>query len=129
PSIPLITALQDMGAKVRAYDPIAMEQAKEVLTGVTYCQDPYDCVEGADAAVIVTGWEKFRAPDVERVRDLMACPVLVDLRNVYRPEEMEKHGFAYAGIGRVSTHQPPKILVVSGRLRSLSDAMSGDGSG
>src|SRR5256714_13232414 len=67
PSIPLITALIDMGAKVRAYDPIAMEQAKQVLSGVTYCQGPYDCVEGADAAVIVTEWEQFRALDLERV--------------------------------------------------------------
>src|SRR5262245_65862989 len=61
PSIPLITALQDMGAKVRVYDPVGMEQAKQVLANVTYYQGPYDCVEEADAAVIVTEWEQFRA--------------------------------------------------------------------
>src|SRR6266481_5976462 len=89
PSIALITALQDMGARVRAYDPVGMEQAKQVLVDITYCRDPYDCVEEADAVVIVTEWEQFRALDLERVRDLMACPVMVDLRNVYRPEDMK----------------------------------------
>jgi UDPglucose 6-dehydrogenase len=109
PSIALITALKDMGAQVRAYDPVGMEQAKQVLTDVTYCRDPYDCVEEADAVVIVTEWEQFRALDLERVRDLMACPVMVDLRNVYGPEDMKKHGFAYTSIGRLSI-QPPVNL-------------------
>jgi UDPglucose 6-dehydrogenase len=86
-----------------------MEQAKQILTDVTYCRDPYDCVEEADAVVIVTEWEQFRALDLERVRDLMACPVMVDLRNVYGPEDMKKHGFAYTSIGRLST-QPPVNL-------------------
>jgi UDPglucose 6-dehydrogenase len=124
PSVPLITALQDMGAKVRAYDPVGMEQAKQVLGEVTYCQGPYDCVEEADAAVIVTEWEQFRALDLERVRDLMACPVLVDLRNIYRPEDMKRHGFVYTCVGRVSTHQPAKVYVQSGQLQPLSRALS-----
>ena len=113
PSIPLITALQDMGAWIRVYDPMGMEQAKQILTDVTYCQDAYECVEEADAAVIVTEWEQFRALDLERVRDLMACPVLVDLRNIYRPEEMKKRGFAYAGVGRSLTYQPVGIDIPS----------------
>src|SRR5256884_2253427 len=98
PSIPLITALQDMGAKVRVYDPAGMEQARQVLADVTYCRGPYDCVEDADAVVIVTEWEQFRALDMERLRDLMACPVVVDLRNIYCPEDMKKRGFAYASV-------------------------------
>ena len=102
PSIPLITALQDMGAKLRVYDPIGMEQAKLHLTDVSFCQGPYDCVEEADAVVIVTEWEQFRALDLERLRDLMACPVMIDLRNIYRAEEMMKYGFAYTCIGRGS---------------------------
>jgi len=110
PSIALITALQDMGARVRAYDPVGMEQAKQVLADVTYCRDPYDCVEEADAVVIVTEWEQFRALDLERVRDLMACPVMVDLRNVYRPEDMKKYGFAYTSIGRLPTQQPVNLV-------------------
>jgi UDPglucose 6-dehydrogenase len=115
PSIPLITALQDMGAKVRAYDPVGMEQAKQVLIDVTYCRGAYDCVEGADAAVIVTEWEEFRALDLEHMRDLMACPVLVDLRNVYRPDEMGKHGFLYSCVGRACTNQPLEVPMPSGR--------------
>src|SRR5258708_12198782 len=83
PSIPLITALQDMGAKVRVYDPAGMEQARQVLANVTYCRGPYDCVEEADAVVIVTKWEQFPAPPLEPLRDLSACPVVVDLRNIY----------------------------------------------
>src|SRR5215468_3724428 len=110
PSIALITALQDMGARVRAYDPVGMEQAKQVLADVTYCRDPYDCVEGADAVVIVTEWEQFRALDLEHLRDLMACPVMVDLRNVYRPEDMKKYGFAYTSVGRPPTKQPVNLV-------------------
>src|SRR6195256_5475965 len=124
PSIPLITALQDMGAKVRAYDPVGMEQAKHVLSDVTYCHGPYDCVEEADAVVIVTEWEQFRALDLERLRDLMACPVMVDLRNVYRPEEMKAHGFAYTCVGRVPTHQPVNVYVPPSRTESLTRAPS-----
>jgi UDPglucose 6-dehydrogenase len=100
PSIPLITALQDMGAKVRAYDPAGMEQAREVLPDVAYCEDPYRCAQDADALVIVTEWEQFRALDLDRLRDVMARPVMVDLRNVYRPDEMAKHGFIYDSVGR-----------------------------
>jgi UDPglucose 6-dehydrogenase len=100
PSIPLITALQDMGVKVRVFDPVGMEQAKQVLNDVTYCEGPYHCVEDADAAVIVTEWEQFRALDFERIKGLMACPVIVDLRNIYRPEDMKNQGFAYVCVGR-----------------------------
>ena len=87
-----------------------MEQAKQVLTDVTYGRDPYDCVEEADAVVIVTEWEQFRALDLERVRDLMACPVMVDLRNLYTPEDMKKYRFAYISIGRLPTQQPVNLL-------------------
>ena len=100
PSIPLITALQDMGGKVRAYDPAGMEQAKAVLGNVAFCQDAYDCAEGASALVIVTEWEQFRALDFERLKGVMARPVLVDLRNIYRPEEAARAGFVYESVGR-----------------------------
>ncbi len=100
PSIPLITALHDMGAKVRAYDPAGMEQAKQVLPGVTYCENPYACAKGADALVIVTEWEEFRALDLEQLKSMMAQPVIVDLRNIYRPEDMAKLGFVYRSVGR-----------------------------
>ena len=78
-----------------------MEQAKAVLPGdVTYCGDAYECVEGADATVIVTEWDTFRALDLDRVRTLMKTPVLVDLRNIYRGEQVREKGFVYADIGR-----------------------------
>jgi len=102
PALALITALQDMGARVRAFDPAGMRQAETLLNNVVYCENTYDCAEGADALVITTEWEQFRALDLERLHNLMACPVVVDLRNVYRPEEMHRHGFAYSCVGRPS---------------------------
>jgi UDPglucose 6-dehydrogenase len=100
PSIPLITGLDELGAKVRAYDPAGMEQAKQILPGVTYCENPYACAQGADALVIVTEWEEFRALDFAQLKVAMARPVIVDLRNIYQPEEMTKHGFTYHSVGR-----------------------------
>jgi UDPglucose 6-dehydrogenase len=100
PSIPLIAALQDMGAGVRAYDPAGMEQAKQVLSGVTYCEGPYECAAQADALVIVTEWEQFRALDLDQLKRSMKAPVIVDLRNIYRPDEMRQRGFIYESVGR-----------------------------
>ena len=103
PSLAIISALQDMGAQVRAYDPAGMRQAQELLKDVTYCESAYECAEAADALVIATEWEQFRALDLARLHDLMACPVVVDLRNIYRPADMHNHGFAYACVGKSST--------------------------
>ena len=102
PSLALITALQDMGARIRAFDPAGMSQAQAVLKNITYCADAYDCAEAADALVIATEWEQFRALDLDRLRDLMACPVVIDLRNIYEPDDMNRRGFAYACVGRSS---------------------------
>jgi UDPglucose 6-dehydrogenase len=100
PAIAVIQALQDGGAVVRAFDPEGTEQAKLVLTNVDYAQNPYDCLTGADVAVLITEWDAFRALDMDRVRNVMKTPALVDLRNVYRPEEMARRGIAYTSIGR-----------------------------
>jgi UDPglucose 6-dehydrogenase len=100
PSIPLVTGLLDMGAKVRAFDPVGMEAAKRELPDIMYCDDAYACAEGADALVIVTEWVQFRALDLNRLKQTMKQPVVVDLRNVYRPEEMAAAGFVYEGVGR-----------------------------
>jgi UDPglucose 6-dehydrogenase len=100
PSVALVAALQDMGATVRAYDPVGMEQAKSVLNGVVYCDGPYICAEGADALVIVTEWEQFRALDFERLKEVMAKPILIDLRNIYMPDEVARHDFLYDSVGR-----------------------------
>jgi UDPglucose 6-dehydrogenase len=100
PSIPLVTGLLDMGAKVRAHDPVGMEQARRELPDIEYCDDPYSCALGADALVIVTEWVQFRALDLERLKREMAQPVVVDLRNIYRPKDMADLGFIYESVGR-----------------------------
>jgi UDPglucose 6-dehydrogenase len=100
PAIPLIKELQDLGANVRAYDPAGMEQAKSQLPEVTYCGGAYAAAEGAEALVIATEWEQFRALDLARLKSIMARPVVVDLRNIYRVEEMRRAGFRYVAVGR-----------------------------
>lgn len=100
PSIPLVTGLLDHGAQVRAYDPVGMDQAKHELPDIFYCEDPYACAKGADALVIVTEWVQFRALDLARLKREMVSPVIVDLRNIYRRDEMEELGFVYESIGR-----------------------------
>ena len=100
PSIDIVTTLQAAGAKVRAYDPQAMEQARQVLSDVTFCQNAYLCAEGASALVIVTEWDAFRALDLARVKDALSEPVIVDLRNIYSPSDMRQRGFHYFSVGR-----------------------------
>jgi UDPglucose 6-dehydrogenase len=100
PAIPLITALQDLGATVRAYDPAGMEQAKPQLKAVQYCSGAYMAAEGAHAIVIATEWEQFRALDLDRLKTVMAQPVIVDLRNIYRADEMKRAKFRYVAVGR-----------------------------
>jgi UDPglucose 6-dehydrogenase len=100
PSIPLITALQDMGADIRVFDPVGMPQAKKVLENVTFCKNAYECARTAHAVVIVTEWEQFRALDFKELASIMASSVIVDLRNIYLPEEVRQNGFHYCGVGR-----------------------------
>ncbi|KMO29316.1 UDP-glucose 6-dehydrogenase, partial [Methylobacterium variabile] len=100
PSLAIIAGLQDAGARVVAYDPEGMEQARPLLREVEYASDPYACAQGAHALVIVTEWDAFRALDLRRLRAAMAEPILVDLRNVYRPDDVRRHGFTYASVGR-----------------------------
>ncbi len=104
PSIPLVTGLLDAGARVRAYDPVGMEQARRELPDIEYSEDPYECARGADALVFVTEWAQFRALDLARLKREMAGSIVVDLRNIYNPQEMEIHGFIYEGIGRGANH-------------------------
>jgi len=99
PSLAIVTALEDAGAKVRAHDPAGMDQARGQLPDVTLCADPYECARGAEALVIVTEWDAFRALDFKRLAELMASPSIVDLRNVYRPEDVRRRGFRYVGVG------------------------------
>jgi len=99
PAISIIQTLLDGGAEVTGYDPEGMENAKGLLSGISFAEDPYAAAEGADAVVIVTEWNQFRALDFNRLKKTMKAPVLVDLRNIYRRPDIERHGFAYHNIG------------------------------
>ncbi len=99
PSLAIIPALQDKGAKVQAFDPEGHE-AEKLLKDVDFKTDPYAVAEGADVLVIITEWDQFRALDLDRIKLVMNKPVLVDLRNIYKPADMRARGFAYSSIGR-----------------------------
>jgi len=99
-SLTIIPALQAEGANVRAYDPEAMEEAKKLLTNIEWCTNAYETMENADCLVILTEWNEFRALNLERVRKLLAKPVIVDLRNIYEPEDIAAKGFDYTCVGR-----------------------------
>jgi UDPglucose 6-dehydrogenase len=103
PSIALVKFLVDEGAHVRAYDPEAMEKAKSVLPEITYCSNPYQAAEGADAIVIVTEWDEFRRLDWDRLLSSVEQPLVIDGRNVFHPEEISRNGFRYVSIGRADT--------------------------
>jgi len=100
PAITVIQTLQDAGAKVTAYDPEGMANAKPLIEGIDYAQGPYEAAQDAEALVIVTEWNQFRALDLARLKSTMKSPVLVDLRNIYRADEVTAHGFSYSSIGR-----------------------------
>lgn len=100
PSLTIIPHLQEKGASIIAYDPEAMDNASSLLKDVTYRDGPYDCMEDADALVILTEWDQFRALDMRRVKPLLKTPRLIDLRNVYDVETIESQGFEYTSIGR-----------------------------
>jgi UDPglucose 6-dehydrogenase len=107
PAVSIITALQDAGALVRAYDPQGMEHASSILKSVEYAHDPYACIDGADALVVMTEWAVFRSLDLGRLKTLLKRPIVVDLRNIFRPEVMAEHGFTYVSVGRPKVSATP----------------------
>lgn len=100
PAIPIVTALLDAGAKVRAYDPEGMDHARKMLAEVEFAEDPYACAKNASALVVLTEWSQFRTLDLQRLREVLAQPLVIDLRNIFRPADMSDHGFTYVSIGR-----------------------------
>jgi len=100
PSLVILPALAKQGATLRAYDPAGMSEAKKLIPDMTTASDPYACMEGADALIILTEWDQFRALDLERVKQTLRSPVIVDLRNIYQPADMEERGFRYTSVGR-----------------------------
>jgi len=99
-SIPIIQGLQARGARIKVYDPEAMEEAKRIFQDVIYCTGPYEAAEGSHALVLVTEWNQFRLLDLKRIKGLLKEPVFIDLRNVYEPRHMQGLGFRYCGVGR-----------------------------
>ena len=100
PSIDIIGALLKENVTIRAYDPQAMERAKEIFSDITYCKDPYEVCDGCDALVILTEWDEFKNLDFKKVKKLLKTPIVVDSRNMFEPEKLKKDGFSYTGIGR-----------------------------
>ncbi|MDP6573787.1 MAG: UDP-glucose/GDP-mannose dehydrogenase family protein [Rhodospirillales bacterium] len=106
PSLEIVPALQAAGARVRAFDPVGIEEAKKLLDGIEWCENAYDAATGADAVAIITEWNEFRVLDFMRLIKLMKSPVMVDFRNIYNPDEMAEAGFRYSCVGRPSA--PPR---------------------
>ena len=102
PSLVILPALMERGAGVRAFDPAGMEEARAILDGVVWCGDPYDAMTGADALVILTEWNEFRALDLERAEGLLRTPLMIDLRNIYEPSEVAGAGIRYVSVGRAA---------------------------
>jgi len=102
PSLVIVPRLIEAGATVRVFDPVGMDEARAIMEGPVWCSDAYDAMDGADVVAIVTEWNEFRALDLARAKELLKRPVMVDLRNIYRPEEMRESGFDYISIGRAS---------------------------
>ncbi len=100
PAIDIVDALRANGARVRAHDPAAMDECRELWDDVTFAEDPYQAAEGADALVIVTEWNEFRALDLKRLRELLTHPLIIDLRNIYEPSKVQAAGFDYVSVGR-----------------------------
>ena len=100
PALDIVPTLQAEGARVRAFDPEGMNEAKHMLKDVAFATGPYDCVQNADAVVIITEWDQFRALDLDRIKDALKTPTVIDLRNIYRPDEMRAKGFKYVSVGR-----------------------------
>ena len=100
PAIDIIKQLEKEGAKIKAYDPVAMPGAKTILNGTIFSKDVYDLAKGADALVLVTEWDEFKGMDLKRIKGLMTHPILIDGRNIFEPKKMEKEGFVYKSVGR-----------------------------
>ncbi len=120
PSLSILPALREAGATIRAFDPEGMEEARKLMPDLTYCDDAYGAMQGADALVLITEWNAFRALDLHRVKGLLRKPVVIDLRNIYKPDEMIAAGLTYHSIGRpigqraveAATQKPPGLRAI-----------------
>ncbi|MCS6882362.1 MAG: UDP binding domain-containing protein, partial [Oscillochloridaceae bacterium] len=115
PSVDIIRALLREGARIKAYDPVAMERAAEIIPEITFCRTAYDVAKEADALLIITEWNEFKQLDWDKIKGFMNQPVVLDGRNIYEPAEMAARGFVYCGVGRGS--QPVLAAQGEDRLR------------
>ncbi|MEM6904209.1 MAG: UDP binding domain-containing protein, partial [Pseudomonadota bacterium] len=106
PSLDIIPALQEAGCKITAFDPVGMDEAATCFENVTWAEGAYEALEGADCLVLITEWNEFRALQLDRLKAAMKTPLVVDLRNIYKPDEMEAAGFQYVSVGRPSVGAP-----------------------
>ena len=100
PSIYIISELVKEGAKIKAYDPEAMEKSKDILKNIEYCKNPYDAAKNADALLILTEWNEFKEMDLNKIKSIMKNPLIFDGRNIHNPDDMREKGFSYISIGR-----------------------------
>ncbi|HET6620843.1 MAG TPA: UDP-glucose/GDP-mannose dehydrogenase family protein [Dongiaceae bacterium] len=120
PSLVILPELARRGARVRAHDPVGMEEARKLMPDLRYCEDAYDAAAGADLLVILTEWNSYRALDLGRIKTLMNAPSIVDLRNIYRPDEVAQMGYRYASIGRPQPAQPELPAAAHGSARAAA---------
>ena len=106
PSLSIVPALHEAGARIHAFDPEGMDEAKKLMPELNLFDDAYAAMDGADALVLITEWNEFRALDLARVKSLLRQPLVIDLRNIYKPEEMTEAGLVYHSIGRPPTNEP-----------------------
>jgi len=113
PSLEILPRLAAVGARIRAFDPEGMDEAKKLMPELVYCQDAYQTMEGADALILLTEWNEFRGLDLGRARDLLASPLVIDLRNIYQPHEMAAAGLSYVSIGRPAQRARPELRALA----------------
>src|SRR6516162_8960324 len=113
PSLEILPRLIAAGARIRAFDPEGMGEAKKLIPELVYCHDAYQAMEGADALILLTEWNEFRGLDLARVKRLLASPLVIDLRNIYQPQEMAAAGLSYLSIGRPARRAPPELRALA----------------
>ena len=110
PSLAILPVLREAGARIRAFDPEGMAEARKLMPDLDYCGDAYETMAGADALILITEWNEFRALDLGRVKSLLGRPVVIDLRNIYQPDEMVAAGLTYCSIGRPIGQWGPEAM-------------------
>jgi UDPglucose 6-dehydrogenase len=113
PSLAILPRLVAAGARIQAFDPEGMAEAQKLLPDLVYCQDAYQTMEGADALILLTEWNEFRGLDLDRVKGLLASPLVIDLRNIYQPQEMAAAALSYLSIGRPAQRARPTLRVLA----------------